>query len=117
MTEENFKKAANSAIGKKLEKVIENKVANASEKAATSLMQKLKIPLKENFPKKISENFSNSSKIENKKIGSKRKLEFPENFTLAPKVNRKRKILAVVPKVGSRKKGKRRKIGRGIILE
>ena len=117
LTEENFKKAANSAIGKKLEKVIENKVANASEKAATSLMQKLKIPLKENFPKKFSENFSNSSKIENKKIGSKRKLEFPENFTLAPKVNRKRKILAVVPKVGSRKKGKRRKTGKGIILE
>ena len=102
LTEENFKKAANSAIGKQLEKVIETKVANASEKA----LQKLKIPTAQIFPKEI---------------GSKRKLEFPENFTLTPKrIGRKRKnneILAVVPKVGSRKKGKRRKIGRGIILE
>ena len=112
LTEENFKKAANSAIGKQLEKVIETKVANASEKA----LQKLKIPTAQIFPEEI---------------GSKRKLEFPENFTLTPKkipdrfpknftpkkINRKRKILAVVPKVGSRKKGKRRKIGKGIILE
>ena len=119
LTEENFKKAANSAIGKQLEKVIETGVANASEKAATSVLQKLKIPTAQIFPK------------ETLKIGSKRKLEFPENFTLTPKkipdsfpknftpkkINRKRKILAVVPKVGSRKKGKRRKIGRGIILE
>ena len=111
LTEENFKKAANSAIGKQLEKAIETKVANASEKA----LQKLKIPTAQIFPKEI---------------GSKRKLEFPENFTLTPKkipdsfpknfpkkIGHKRKILAVVPKVGSRKKGKRRKIGRGIILE
>ena len=102
LTEENFKKAANSAIGKQLEKVIETKVANASKKA----LQKLKIPTAQIFPEEI---------------GSKRKLEFPENFTLTPKrIGRKRKnneILAVVPKVGSRKKGKRRKIGRGIILE
>ena len=112
LTEENFKKAANSAIGKQLEKAIETKVANASEKA----LQKLKIPTAQIFPKEI---------------GSKRKLEFPENFTLTPKkipdsfpknftltpkkIGHKRKILAVVPKVGSRKKGKRRKIGRGII--
>lgn len=92
-----------------MEKVIETGVANASEKAATSVLQKLKIPTAQIFPK------------ETLKIGSKRKLEFPENFTLTPKrIGRKRKnndILAVVPKVGSRKKGKRRKIGRGIILE
>merc|ERR1711984_32020 len=66
LTEENFKKAANSAIGKQLEKVIETGVANASEKA----LQKLKIPTAQIFPKEI---------------GSKRKLEFPENFTLTPK--------------------------------
>ena len=101
LTEENFKKAANSAIGKQLEKVIESGVANASEKAAASVFKKLP---KEIFPNK----------------------EFPENFipkkikleTLIPKKlekNRKRKI-AVVPRL-SRKKGKRRKIGKGIILE
>ena len=105
LTEENFKKAANSAIGKQLEKAIETGVANASEKA----LQKLNIPTAQIFPK------------ETLKIGSKRKLEFPENFTLTPKrIGRKRKnneILAVVPKVGSRKKGKRRKFGKGIILE
>ena len=88
-----------------MEKAIETGVANASEKA----LQKLNIPTAQIFPK------------ETLKIGSKRKLEFPENFTLTPKrIGRKRKnneILAVVPKVGSRKKGKRRKIGRGIILE
>ena len=115
LTEENFKKAANSAIGKQLEKAIETGVANASEKA----LQKLKIPTAQIFPK------------ETLKIGSKRKLEFPKNFTLTPKkipdsfpknftpkkIGHKRKILAVVPKVGSHKKGKRRKIGKGIILE
>merc|ERR1712168_772754 len=71
LTEENFKKAANSAIGKQLEKVIETGVANASEKA----LQKLNIPTAQIFPK------------ETLKIGSKRKLEFPENFTLTPKKN------------------------------
>merc|ERR1711984_37618 len=69
LTEENFKKAANSAIGKQLEKAIETGVANASEKA----LQKLNIPTAQIFPKETS------------KIGSKRKLEFPENFTLTPK--------------------------------
>merc|ERR1711947_43498 len=68
LTEENFKKAANSAIGKKLEKVIENKVANASEKAATSLMQKLKIPLNENFPKKFLRIFLTRQKLKIKKL-------------------------------------------------
>ena len=126
LTEENFKKAANSAIGKQLEKVIETGVANASEKA----LQKLKIPTAQIFSKEIPkigipENFT--PKIGNKrkfpKIGNK--LEFLENpkignkqkFPETPKIGHKRKILAVVPKVGSRKKGKRRKIGRGIILE
>ena len=109
LTEENFKKAANSAIGKQLEKVIETGVANASEKAATSVLQKLKIPTAQIFSKEIPkigipENFT-------PKIGNKRK--FPETS----KIGHKRKILAVVPKVGSRKKGKRRKIGKGIILE
>ena len=84
-----------------MEKVIESGVANASEKAAASVFKKLP---KEIFPNK----------------------EFPENFipkkikleTLIPKKlekNRKRKI-AVVPRL-SREKGKRRKIGKGIILE
>ena len=66
LTEENFKKAANSAIGKQLEKVIESGVANASEKAATSVLQKFKIPAGEIFPK----NFSDFSKSGFSKIFS-----------------------------------------------
>ena len=104
LTEEIFKKAANSAIGKQLEKVIESGVANASEKAAASVFKKLpKEIFPNNFSKEFPENF----------IPKKIKLE-----TLIPKKlekNRKRKI-AVVPRL-SRKKGKRRKIGKGIILE
>ena len=126
LTEENFKKAANSAIGKQLEKVIETGVANASEKAATSVLQKLKIPTAQIFSKEkigIPENPKIGNKRKFSKIGNK--LEFLENpkignkqkFPETPKIGHKRKILAVVPKVGSRKKGKRRKIGRGIILE
>ena len=57
-----------------MEKVIETKVANASEKA----LQKLIIP---------------TAQIFSEEIGSKRKLEFPENFTLTPK-----KILTVFQK-------------------
>ena len=115
LTEENFKKAANSAIGKQLEKVIETGVANASEKAATSFLQKLKIPTAQIFPKEIPDSkFPKNFTLTPKKIPD----SFSKNFTLTPKkIGHKRKILAVVPKVGSRKKGKRRKTGRGIILE
>ena len=53
-----------------MEKLIETGVANASEKAATSVLQKLKIPTAQIFPNNFSK-------------------EFPENFTLLPKIKNK----------------------------
>ena len=62
-----------------------------------------------NFFKRTPKIGSNFTENFTPKIGNKRK--FSENLTP------KRKILAVVLKDGSHKKGKIRKIGKGIILE
>ena len=107
VTKENFKKAANSAIGKQLQKAVVTGVDNAIEKAttaglqklnflppaATSELQKLIVPAESLIP-----------------TGSKRPYQSKKKKLIPPGSKRKRSEVGRI-------KGKRRKIGKGIILE
>ena len=97
-TKENFKKAANSAIGKQLQTAVEKGVANASEKAANSAFQKLGIL----NPEKTEQN-----------LGIQEKIALDKVFNDTLPNPRKRKI----SKPGRKKGKKRRAFGSGIILE
>ena len=107
VTKENFQKAANSAIGKQLKKAVVTGVDNAIEKAttaglqklnflppaATSELQKLIVPAESLIP-----------------TGSKRPHQSKKKKLIPPGSKRKRSEVGRI-------KGKRRKIGKGIILE
>ena len=60
-TKENFKKAAESAIGKQLKTAFVNKVADASEKVAANTLQKLGIESKPGVIAKAAKKVTNSA--------------------------------------------------------
>ena len=100
ITRENFKKAAHSAIGNQLAKVVAEKVDDAFEKAkAKAGLQKLRIPTSQNTALAPSE-IPNTALVPS---------EIP-NTPLIPSGTKRSSSL-------SRKKGKRRKTGNGIIFE
>ena len=109
VTKENFKKAANSAIGKQLKKAVVTGVDNAIEKAATAGLQKLNFlpPAATSELQKLIVPLNAESLIS---TGSKRPYQSKKKKLIPP--GSKRKIGSV-----GRIKGKRRKIGKGIILE
>ena len=108
-------KAANSAIGKQLQQAVATKVDNAIEKAATAGLQKLGFPAPTLELQKVPVEslISTGSKrpLGLQKVPSNVESKRPKNKKLIPPGS-KRPISAV-----GRKKGKRRKIGKGIILE
>ena len=115
VTKENFKKAANSAFGKQLQKAVVTGVDNAIERATTAGLQKLGFPA--TAPSNVESLIPTGSKrpyqSKKKKLiptGSKRPYQ-SENKKLIPPGS-KRPLTGV-----GRIKGKRRKIGKGIILE
>ena len=114
-TKENLKKAANSAIGKQLQTAVVKGVADASEKAANSALQKIGISApKPGVVAKASEKAVHSGL---QKLGlSPEKVALEKAFTaLATPKKRKRKISS---KPGRQKKAKRaRASGSGIIWE
>ena len=89
ITKENFQKAANSAIGKQLKKVVADKVDDAFDKATKAGLEKLQF---RTIPEKVSE------KVNNPALPPGTKRPFTEDLPI-------------------RKKGKRRKIGNGIIYQ
>ena len=107
VTKENFQKAANSAIGKQLKKAVVTGVDNAIEKAATAGLQKLSF-----LPPAATSELQKLIVPAESLIptGSKRPYQ-SENKKLIPPGS-KRPLTGV-----GRIKGKRRKIGKGIILE
>ena len=111
VTKENFKKAANSAIGKQLKKAVVTGVDNAIEKAATAGLQKLNFlpaaPAAASELQKLIVPLNVESLIS---TGSKRPYQSKKKKLIPP--GSKRTIGGV-----GRIKGKRRKIGKGIILE
>ena len=98
ITKENFKKAANSALGKQLTKTVADKVDNAFEKAAISGLQKLGLTTP-----------TVPSQIESPVLPSGR--TFTAKSSVLPP-GKKRKAT-----YGRKKGKKRRKIGKGIILQ
>ena len=112
VTKENFKKAANSAIGKQLQKAVVTGVDNAIEKATTAGLQKLNF-LPKTAPAATSELQKLIVPLNVESListGSKRPYQSKKKKLIPP--GSKRKIGGV-----GRIKGKRRKIGKGIILE
>ena len=104
VTKENFKKAANSAIGKQLQKAVVTGVDNAIERATTAGLQKL------GFPAATSE-LTVPLNVESLiSTGSKRPYQSKKKKLIPPGSKRKRSEVGRI-------KGKRRKIGKGIILE
>ena len=115
-TKENFKKAANSAIGKQLQSAVVKGVANASEKAANSASQKLGFTVKpgqvaEAAEKAINyalQNISEPEKIALEKV-------YASSLAVPAAGGHKRKLST---KPGRSKKRRRAKaLGTGIILE
>ena len=118
-TKENFRKVANSAIGKQLQTAVVKGAADAAEKAANTTFQKLGISSEPGFVAKASEKAANSAlqklgltELQNS-ASAKKALEkvFAATTLPAPK-GRKRKR----SKPG-RRPAKRKIIGSGIILE
>ena len=111
-TKENLKKAANSAIGKQLQTAVVKGVADASEKAANSALQKIGISApKPGVVAKASEKAVHSGL---QKLGLSPEKVALEKALATPK-KRKRKISS---KPGRQKKAKRAKAsGSGIIWE
>ena len=129
-TKENFKKAAESAIGKQLKTAFVNKVADASEKIAANTLQKLGIESKPGVIAKTAKKVTNSAlqntglweepkrvteKSALQKIGIKRKRKSNEDIAGAAftrlGISRKRQRQL------SRLPGRKRRKGAGIILE
>ena len=112
-TKENFKKAANSAIGKQLQSAVVKGVADVSEKAANSAFQKLGISTQPGLVAKTSEKAVTSA-FQNLGISEPEKIALEKVFNdTLPKPNRKRKLI----RPGRQKGKKRRARGTGIILE
>ena len=123
-TKENFRKVANSAIGKQLQTAVVKGAADAAEKAANTTFQKLGISSEPGFVAKASEKAANSALqklglttlLPNSSSASeKAALEkvFAANTLPAPKRKRKR------TKPGRRPAKRKRTttFGSGIILE
>ena len=106
ITKENFIKAANSAIGKQLQKAVVTGVSNAAEKAATTGLQKLGFPAPSTPDWAVSPNPSTLPP----QLGA-------QSQPRKSKVGSKRPRPPGTPGPSGHKKGKRRKIGKGIILE
>ena len=109
-TKENFKKAANSAIGQQLKKSIVSGIANASEKAVNSTLEKAGISSKPGVVAGVSEKAANSL-LEKIGFSPDSTIKPTPPKIVPPKLSKRKRPL-------SRQKGKRRrKIGKGIILE
>ena len=118
-TKENFRKVANSAIGKQLQTAVVKGAADAAEKVANTTFQKLGIPSQPGFVAKASEKAANSaiqklglSGLQNSPA-QKAALEKVFAAATLPTLLRKRRR-NVKP---GRRRPKKRKIGSGIILE
>ena len=115
-TKENFRKVANSAIGKQLQTAVVKGAADAAEKVANTTFQKLGIPSQPGFVAKASEKAANSTlqKLGLTGLSQKAALEkvFAATTLPAPK-GRKRKRT----KPGRRPPKRKRTYGAGIILE
>ena len=109
ITKENFIKAANSAIGKQLQKAVVTGVSNAAEKAATSGLQKLGFTAPSTPDWAVSPNPSTLPP----QLGAQSQPPNPRKS----RVGSKRPRPPGTPGPFGRKKGKRRRIGKGIILE
>jgi len=123
-TKENFRKVANSAIGKQLQTAVVKGAADAAEKAANTTFQKLGISSEPGFVAKASEKAANSAlqKLGLTELGLPNSSSASEKAALAkvfaantlPAPKRKRKRT----KPGRRPaKRKRTTFGSGIILE
>ena len=110
-TKENFKKAANSALGKQLTSAVVTGVANASEKVANDTFRKLGIAqAKPGTAAKVSEKaLENLGFLTPEKETEKKNLKRKRQKTKVTEIPKKRYKL--MP--GRRK----RKLGSGIILE
>ena len=111
VTKENFKKAANSALGKQLTSAVVTGVANASEKVANDTFRKLGIAqAKPGTAAKVSEKaLENLGFLTPEKETEKKNLKRKRQKTKVTEIPKKRYKL--MP--GRRK----RKLGSGIILE
>ena len=112
ITKENFIKAANSAIGKQLQKAVVTGVSNAAEKAATTGLQKLGFPAPSNVKPTPDWTVSPNPPTLPPQIAIQSQPPNPRKS----KVGSKRPRPPGISESG-RKKGKRRRIGKGIILE
>ena len=106
ITKENFQKAANSAIGKQLQKAVVTGVTNAAEKAVTTGLEKLRFPAPSTPDWAVSPNPSTLPP----QLGT-------QSQPRKSKVGSKRPRPPGTPGPSSHKKRKRKKIGKGIILE
>ena len=109
ITKENFIKAANSAIGKQLQKAVVTGVSNAAEKAATSGLQKLGFTAPSTPDWAVPPNPPTLPP----QLGVQSQPPNPRKS----RVGSKRPRPPGTPGPPGRKKGKRRRIGKGIILE
>ena len=110
---ENFKKAANSAIGKQLQSAVVKGVANASEKAANSASQKLGFTVKPGQVAEAAEKAINSA-LQN--ISEPEKIALEKVYASSLAAGGHKRKLATKP--GRSKKRRRAKaLGTGIILE
>ena len=109
VTKENFKKAANSAIGKQLQKAVVTGVDNAIERATTAGLQKLgfSAPAATSELRKLTVPSNVESLIP---TGSKRPYQSKKKRLIPPGSKRPISGVGCI-------KGKSRKIGKGIILE
>ena len=112
ITKENFIKAANSAIGKQLQKAVVTGVSNAAEKAATTGLQKLGFPAPSTVKPTPDWAVSPNPQLCPPQIGIQSQPPNPQKSKVGSKSPRPPGISEP-----GRKKGKRRRIGKGIILE
>ena len=110
ITKENFIKAANSAIGKQLQKAVVTGVSNAAEKAATTGLQKLGFPAPSNVKPTPDWTVSPNPSTLPPQLGT-------QSQPRKSKVGSKRPRPPGTPGPFGHKKRKQKKIGKGIILE
>ena len=127
-TKENFKKAAESAIGKQLKTAFVNKVADASEKIAANTLQKLGIESKPGVIAKTAKKVTNSA-LQNTGLWEepkKKKSALKKHGIILPKKKEEDIAGAAFTRLGiprkhqpelSRLPGRKRRKGAGIILE
>ena len=129
-TKENFKKAAESAIGKQLKTAFVNKVADASEKVAANTLQQLGIESKPGVIAKAAKKVTNSAlqntglwkepdegKLALKKLGIKLPRKRKRDKGIAASAFTRLGISRKHQRELSRLPGRKRRKGAGIILE